>query len=312
MAAGAAHPTLAAKPLEAVRAVDRNGAVGWRSGLRVAGRLADMVRLEEVLFSLPLAYAGALLGARGWPGLPTLLWITAAVAGGKIGGMALNRLFDRDIDAANPATAGRALPAGLLSPAVAWAVGCAGLLLLAVAALELNALCALLLPVVLALIVVYSFTKRWGWGCHFALASVGFFLPFAGWIAVTGRLGAGPLLFGAAAGLWYVGFDSLYALRDVEVDRRLGLHSLPADLGVPATLSIAGAAHAGFLLLLGCLGLAQRLPWPYWVAVAVAAGALALQHAAVRRALAPVGFARFNSYVSFALLVGTVASALVR
>jgi 4-hydroxybenzoate polyprenyltransferase len=284
------------------------GAGAWA----FAWRVADMVRLEEVLFSLPLAYAGALLAARGWPGWSTWLWITAAVAGGKIGGMALNRLFDRDIDAANPATAGRALPAGLLAPWVAWVVGAGGLVLLAVAAFALNRLCAALLPVVIALIVVYSFTKRWGWGCHFALASVGFFLPFAGWIAVTGRVTGGSLLFGAAAGLWYVGFDSLYALRDVEVDRRLGLHSLPADLGVPATLGIARVAHLGFLLLLVWLGLAERLPWPYWPAVALAAVALALQHAAVRRALAPVGFARFNSYVSFALLAGTVASALVR
>ena len=277
-----------------------------------AQHLASMVRLEEVLFSLPLAYAGALLAARGWPGWATWLWITAAVAGGKIGGMALNRLFDRDIDAANPATAGRHLPAGLVSPRAAWVVGFAGLALLAVAALALNRLCALLLPVVLALIVVYSFTKRWGWGCHFALASVGFFLPFAGWIAVTGHIGPGPLLFGGAAGLWYVGFDSLYALRDVDIDRRLGLHSLPADLGVGATLTIAVLAHVGFVGLLVVLGLAERLPWPYWTAVVVAAGALLLQHAAVRRALVPVGFARFNTYVSCALLAGTVVCAFVR
>jgi 4-hydroxybenzoate polyprenyltransferase len=273
--------------------------------------LARLVRLEEVLFSLPLAYAGALLGAHGWPGLAKWCWVTLAVAGGKVGGMALNRLIDRDIDAANPATADRPLPAGLVSPGAALAVGVGGLALLAVAAFALNPLCAELLPLVVALIAVYSFTKRWGWGCHFALAAVGFFLPFAGWIAVTGRFGAGPLLFGAAAGFWYVGFDSLYALRDVEVDRRQGLHSLPADLGVPATLGIAGAAHAGFLILLACLGLAVRLPWPYWAAVGAAGAALAAQHAAARRALRPVAFARFNTCVACALLAGTVASAMV-
>lgn len=288
-----------------------DGLPRWRRAARLVAMLADMVRLEEVLFSLPLAYAGALLAARGWPGAATWGWITAAVAGGKVGGMALNRLIDRDVDAANPATAGRHLPAGLVSPAVALAVGVAGLGLLAVSAFALNPLCAVLLPVVLGLIVVYSFTKRWGWGCHFALASVGFFLPFSGWIAVTGRLGLGPALFGAAAGCWYIGFDSLYALRDADVDRRQGLHSLPADLGVRATLAIAGAAHMGFLLLLAALGAGQRLPWPYWAALGVVAVTLSAQHRAVRWVRAPVGFARFNTCVSVALLAGTAASAWV-
>ena len=273
--------------------------------------LADMVRLEEVLFSLPLAFAGAFLGARGWPPLATVPWIAAAVLGGKVGGMAFNRLIDRDIDARHPETAGRHLPSGRVSPAAALAVGCGGLALLAVSAFALNPLCALLLPVVVGLVVVYSFTKRWGWGCHFALAALGFFLPFSGWIAVTGRLTLGPLLFGVASGIWYVGFDSLYALRDVAFDRGHGLHSLPADLGVPATLWIARAAHALFLVTLIVFARLQGLPWPFWVAVAVASGSLVLQHRAVTRALAPVGFARFNTVVSFALLSGTVLSVAV-
>jgi 4-hydroxybenzoate polyprenyltransferase len=280
--------------------------------IQLLRELAEMVRVQEVLFSLPLAYAGALLGAHGWPGWRDWAWITLAVAGGKIGGMALNRIFDRDLDAANPLTRDRALPAGRVSLGAAWAVAIGGLAALVASAVALGPLCVLLLPVVLALVVVYSFTKRWGWFCHFALAAVGFFLPFAGWIAVTGRLGRGPLLFGAAAAAWYVGFDSLYALRDVEVDRRLGLHSLPADLGVSATRRIALVAHGTFVALLVALGLAERLAWPYWVSVAVAAAALAGQHQAVRQALAPPGLLRFNTYVSCALLAGTVACTLVR
>ena len=286
-------------------------AVSRRGPLAQVAILADMVRLEEVLFSLPLAYAGAILGARGWPPLWTWPWITMAVAGGKIGGMALNRLIDREIDAAVPETASRHLPTGRVSPRAALAVGIGGLLLLSVSAFALNPLCALLLPIVLALVVVYSFTKRWGWGCHFALASVGFFLPFSGWIAVTGRMSWGPLLFGMAAGLWYVGFDSLYALRDVASDRKFGVHSLPADLGVPTTLRIARVAHVLFLVLLCGLGRLSGLPWPYWTAIGVAAASLLLQHLAVSRAQRPVGFARFNTYVSFSLLAGIAACAVV-
>ena len=289
----------------------RGGRGMVRGILTQAVLLADLVRLEEVLFSLPLAYAGSILGARGWPPLWTWPWITAAVAGGKIGGMALNRLIDREIDAAHPETAGRHLPAGRVSPRAALAVGIAGLLLLSVSAFALNPLCAMLLPVVLGLVVIYSFTKRWGWGCHFALASVGFFLPFSGWIAVTGHLSWGPVLFGAAAGLWYVGFDSLYALRDVASDRRLHVHSLPADLGIPLTLWVARIAHALFLVLLCVLGRVDALPWPYWAAILAAATSLVLQQVAVARALRPVGFARFNAYVSFALLAGTAMSAVV-
>ena len=273
--------------------------------------LADMVRLEEVLFSLPLAFAGAFLGARGWPPLATVPWIAAAVLGGKVGGMAFNRLIDRDIDARHPETAGRHLPSGRVSPAAALAVGCGGLALLAVSAFALNPLCALLLPVVVGLVVVYSFTKRWGWGCHFALAAIGFFLPFAGWIAVTGRVEPGALLFGAATGFWYVGFDSLYALRDVVWDRRLGVHSLPADLGIPATLWIARAAHSLFLGTLVLLAAIDHLPWPFWWASGIVAALLVWQHVVVSRALRPLGFARFNAVIAFVLLGGAVAITLL-
>ncbi len=272
--------------------------------------LADMVRLEEVLFSLPLAFAGAFLGARGWPPVATVPWITAAVVGGKVGGMAFNRLIDRDIDAQHPETANRHLPAGRISPATALIIGCMGLALLAVSAVVLNPLCALLLPVVIGLVVVYSFTKRWGWGCHFALAAIGFFLPFSGWIAVTGRLEPGALVFGAATGLWYVGFDSLYALRDVAWDRRLGVHSLPADLGVDATLRIARTAHALFLAALAWLAASEHLPWPFWTAGALVGGILLWQHVTVTRALRPVAFARFNAVIAFTLLVGAMAGVI--
>lgn len=277
---------------------------------RGAGLLAGLVRLEEVLFSMPLAFAGAFLGARGWPPLRTVPWIALAVAGGKVGGMAFNRLIDRDLDALHPETAGRHLPAGLVSPRAALAVGVGGLLVLAVSALVLGPLCVLLLPVLMALLVVYSFTKRWGWGCHFALASIGFCLPFAGWIAVTGHASFGAALFGAASACWYVGFDSMYALRDLAWDRRLGVHSLPADLGVPATLAIARAAHLLFVVGLIWLGRVEVLGWPYSAAVSVAAALLAWQHALTSRLLRPVGFARFNVAVSLAVLLGLAAAVL--
>jgi 4-hydroxybenzoate polyprenyltransferase len=284
---------------------------GLRGLVATAALLADLVRVQEVLFSMPLAFAGAILGARGWPPAYTVPWIALAVAGGKVGGMALNRLVDRDLDARHPETAGRHLPAGLVTPRQALAVGVFGLALLAVSAFALGPLPVAFLPAVVGLVVVYSYTKRWGWGCHFALAAVGFFLPFAGWIAVTGRLSWAAVLFGAAAACWYVGFDSMYALRDVAWDRILGVHSLPADLGVPATLRIARLAHVLFLAGLGALGRWRHLPWPWWAATAAVAATLAWQHVLTARSLRPVAFARFNTAVACLLLAGSALGAAV-
>lgn len=280
-----------------------------RGLMATVATLAELVKLQEVLFSMPLAFAGAVLGARGWPPAYTLPWIAAAVAGGKVGGMAFNRLIDRDIDARHPETAGRHIPAGLVTPRQAVMVGVFGLLILAVSAFALNPLCALLLPVVIGLVVVYSFTKRWGWGCHFALAAIGFFLPFAGWIAVTGAVAPAALLFGAGTACWYVGFDGMYALRDLAWDRQLGVHSLPADLGVAATLRIARVAHVLFVAALVGVGWILRLPWPFALAVAVTTGALVWQHVATARAMRPVGFTRFNTVIAVALLFGALLCA---
>jgi 4-hydroxybenzoate polyprenyltransferase len=281
--------------------------------VRRFGLLAGLVKWEHTIFALPLAYTGAILGSRGWPAPSRWLWITAAMVGARTAAMAFNRVIDREIDARNPRTRDRHLPAGQVGVAEAVGLAAGGMALLALSAWELGPVCTLFLPLVLPLLVLYSYTKRWTYLCHFALAAVQFFGPFGAWLAVTGRVQWGAVLLGGAVGLWIGGFDILYACQDVEFDRRFGVHSLPADLGVPRALWVARATHAVVVALLLTLGWTEGLPWPYWLGVAAATACLVAEHAMVSpRDLSrvPVAFFQLNSYVSLVLFAGAALSAL--
>lgn len=242
----------------------------------------ELVRFEHTLFALPFAYGGMLLAARGWPGWEVFAWVTVAMVGARTGAMALNRLIDRAIDAANPRTAGRHLPRGLVKPAEVLALAVVGLLLLALAAFNLNPLTAQLLPVAVFFLVGYSYTKRFTWLCHFWLGLTIGAAAAGGWIAVTGAFE--PALFALWAGtaFWLAGFDILYATQDYQFDRENGIHSVPARFGLPTALRIAQACHAltfGFFLLTGLLCSAG---WPYFVGVLAVGGVLWYEHQLVR------------------------------
>lgn len=242
----------------------------------------ELVRFEHTLFALPFAYGGMLLAARGWPGWEVFAWVTVAMVGARTGAMALNRLIDRAIDAANPRTAGRHLPRGLVKPAEVLALAVVGLLLLALAAFNLNPLTAQLLPVAVFFLVGYSYTKRFTWLCHFWLGLTIGAATAGGWIAVTGAFE--PALFALWAGtaLWLAGFDILYATQDYQFDRENGIHSVPARFGLPAALRIAQACHAltfGFFLLTGLLCDAG---WPYFAGVLAVGGVLWYEHQLVK------------------------------
>ncbi|WP_157202773.1 menaquinone biosynthesis prenyltransferase MqnP [Calidithermus chliarophilus] len=209
----------------------------------------ELVRFEHTLFALPFAYGGMLLAGRGWPGPETFFWITLAMVGARTAAMALNRLIDRAIDARNPRTARRHLPRGLVSPAEVLALSLISLLLLGVAALNLNALTASLLPVAVFFLVGYSYTKRFTWLCHYWLGLTIGAAAAGGWIAVTGAFEPATFALWAAVGLWIAGFDILYATQDFQFDREHGIHSVPARFGLATALRIARATH--FLAWLG-------------------------------------------------------------
>ncbi len=210
----------------------------------------EMIKWEHSIFALPFALCGAMLAAGGVPSAHQLLWIVVAMVAARSAAMAFNRWADAAIDAANPRTRTRALPAGQLSPAfvATFVVVSSGVFVLA--ASQLNRLSLLLSPVALAVLLLYSYTKRVTRWSHLVLGFALGIAPAAAWIAVRGSLDPRILLLTAAVTFWVGGFDVLYACQDFEFDRQAGLHSIPRSVGIPAALWIARAFH---LIMVGLL-----------------------------------------------------------
>ena len=225
--------------------------------------LLEMIKIEHTVFALPFALMGALLGARGLPTASQAFYILFAMVGARSAAMAFNRLVDAPFDAANPRTADRALPQGLVSRQATIVFIAASSILFLWAAGRLNPLCRILAPLALLVVFFYSYTKRFTWASHVFLGAALGLAPMGGWIAVRGEVGLLPLILGASVLLWVAGFDVLYALQDVEFDRQTGLFSLPASLGQAKSLKIARLFHfgaaAGFILT----GWLAGLGWLY-------------------------------------------------
>ncbi|MBI2492690.1 MAG: UbiA family prenyltransferase [Candidatus Rokubacteria bacterium] len=272
-------------------------------------RVLDAIKFEHTVFALPFASIAMVLAAGGWPGWWTVGWVTAAMAGARTCAMATNRVVDRVIDARNPRTAGRHLPAGTLSVGELRLLAAAGAALLFVAAGMLNALCLALAPLALVFLVGYSYTKRFTWLSHWILGFTDGIAAAGGWIAVRGTFDAPALVLWFALTVWIAGFDLIYACQDVDVDRAQGLHSVPARFGVAAALATARVSHAltaAALALLG--GLAALGPW-YWAGWVAAVGLLVYEHSLVSpRDLSrlDVAFFNVNGYIALIVLAAVV------
>jgi 4-hydroxybenzoate polyprenyltransferase len=267
----------------------------------------EMIKIEHTLFALPFALLGAVLAARGLPHVWQLLWITVAMVGARSAAMAFNRIADRRYDAANPRTSGRAIPAGLLSLKFAWAFTLAAAALFFVAAAMLNRLTLLLAPVALASVLLYSYTKRFTSLSHLVLGWCLCIAPTGAWIAVRGAIDSPvPLLLSLVVLLWTAGFDVLYACQDYDFDRRAGLRSIPARVGIPAALWISRLLHAGAFAALVALYLTAT-PGALALAGVVATGALLVyQHSLVRAddlSRLNAAFFTTNAFVSVILFV---------
>jgi 4-hydroxybenzoate polyprenyltransferase len=210
----------------------------------------EMIKWEHSVFALPFALCGAMLAAGGFPSLHQLVWIVVAMVAARSAAMAFNRLADASIDAANPRTRTRALPAGTLSPAFVTTFVVISSAVFIVAASQLNRLALWLSPAALAVLLLYSYTKRVTRWSHLVLGFALGIAPAAAWIAVRGSLDPRILLLTAAVTFWVGGFDVLYACQDFDFDRQAGLHSIPRYLGIAASLRIARAFH---LLMVGLL-----------------------------------------------------------
>jgi 4-hydroxybenzoate polyprenyltransferase len=267
----------------------------------------EMIKIEHTLFALPFAFLGAVLAANGLPALRQILWIIVAMVGARSAAMAFNRIADRSFDARNPRTATRALPANLLSVGFVWAFTIISAAIFLLAAAMLNRLTLLLAPVALASVLLYSLTKRWTQFSHIVLGWCLAIAPTGAWIAVRGELGSAiPLLLSTVVLLWTAGFDILYACQDYDFDRREGLRSIPARVGIARALWIARSLHAGAFLALVWLYVITGLG-PLAFAGVIATGALLVyQHRLVRAddlGRLNAAFFTTNAFVSVILLV---------
>ena len=282
------------------------------SPLRRTGSKAHLffeaVRFEHTLFALPFAYIGMVLAADGMPTLSQFIWITVAMVGARTLAMSSNRLIHRKEDAANPRTAIRHLPRGLLKP---WEMGTLTLVSAGVfifAASQLNTLSLILAPVAAVYVVLYSFAKYYTWATHFILGWADAIAPAGAWIAVTGTLGPEPIILGFAVAVWIGGFDIIYACQDVAFDIRYGVHSIPQRFGVEAAFWWYRVMHLLTSLSLLALGIWMDLGYLYYIGWAIASALLAYEQTLVKPhdlSKLKLAFFTVNSYISAALLLFT-------
>ena len=266
----------------------------------------DMIKIEHTLFALPFALLGGALAAGGLPTWWQLLWITAAMVGARSAAMAFNRIADRHFDAANPRTRARAIPAGALSLGFVWGFTLASAALFLVAAAMLNRLALLLAPVALGSVLLYSYTKRFTSLSHLVLGWCLAIAPTGAWVAVRGAIDSPvPLLLSLVVLLWTAGFDVLYACQDYDFDRRAGLRSIPARLGVPRALLVSRLLHAGAFAALVGLYSVTGLGWAALAGVVLTGALLVYQHSLVRAddlSRLNAAFFTTNAFVSVILL----------
>ena len=213
----------------------------------------EMIKWEHSVFALPFALCATMLAAGGVPSAHQLTWIVVAMISARSAAMSFNRLADASFDAANPRTRMRALPAGLLTPNFVWNFVIVSSAIFVAAAWELNRIAFFLSPVALAVLLLYSYTKRWTRWSHVVLGFALGMAPAAAWIAVRGSLDPRILLLTGAVTFWVGGFDVLYACQDFEFDRNTGLHSIPRYCGIGKALWIARGFHILMLCLLSAL-----------------------------------------------------------
>jgi 4-hydroxybenzoate polyprenyltransferase len=245
-------------------------------------RFASLVKIEHTVFALPFAYVGAFLAVDAVPSAHDLVWITIAMVGARSLAMALNRLIDAEIDARNPRTATRDLPAGRLTRAQVLLFCLASLAVFLVAVWQLDPICRWLWPIPVAGFVVYPYLKRVTWLAHLWLGAVDGLAPMGAWIAIRGDLPWQAWALGGAVACWVAGFDLFYSLFDVEIDRAQGLHSWATRWGERGVFRGARVLHLLTVWLLAAAGAGLDVGLLYWVGIAVVAGLLSYEHSLVR------------------------------
>jgi 4-hydroxybenzoate polyprenyltransferase len=251
----------------------------------------EMIKFEHSIFALPFALVGAMLALHGWPAWRQVFWLIVAMVGARSAAMTFNRIADRRLDALNPRTRMRALPARRLTLRFAVGFTVLSCAVLALAAWELSPLAFKLSPAAIAVLLLYSYTKRFTLFSHLVLGIADGLAPIAAWIALRNNVSLSVLLLGAAVAFWVGGFDLIYACQDIEFDRRVGVHSVPQRFGIAAALYGSIASHVAMLALLVAVMRLERLGWLAAAGVALMAALLAYEHWIVR----PSDLSRLNA-----------------
>jgi len=274
----------------------------------------EMIRFSHTVFALPFAFMGAVLAAGGIPTGQKIFWILVAMVGARSGAMGMNRYADRHLDTMNPRTKDRALPQGKITPRQALIFVCVSFGVLLVAAWMLNPLCFALAPVAILIVSGYSYTKRFSTLTHLILGLSLALAPIGAWIAVTGRIAFPAVVLGAAVLFWVAGFDILYALMDIEFDRRTGLFSIPARLGEHGGMAVAGLCHIVTVICLALLIPLLGLGKVYLAGLLLAMALLLYEHWLLYRhglAKLNVAFFNVNGILSIGMFLFTLGDLLI-
>ena len=278
------------------------------------GIFLEMIKFSHTIFALPFALTGALLAAGGFPSVRQTVWIILAMVGARTAAMAMNRLIDAGIDARNPRTAARAIPAGLIGRGLTRFFIIAAVALMMLAAHMLNPLCLALSPIALFFLLLYSYCKRFTSLAHVVLGVCLAAAPIGAWIAIRGTIDAPALVLGGVVLFWVAGFDILYALQDLEFDRSAGLHSIPVLLGVKRSLWAARLFHLIMIGMLFTLFNLMHLGAFFLVGIMVALAMLLYEHWLLREGdlkKLDAAFFNMNGYISVAIVLFTAADILI-
>jgi len=275
-------------------------------------KFSNLIMIEQTLFALPFAYIGVLF-ANG-KDLSTWILVTIALVAARTAGMSFNRVIDAEIDARNPRTKERLIPKGEVKKVGVWMIGILSSLSLVVSSYLLNSLCFYLSFAAVFLLFTYSYFKRFSSSSHFYLGFVEAAAPIGGYIAVTGSFSFVPFILGAAILLWIAGLDIVYALQDVEFDRKEGLYSFPSAYGGKKALATSGICYVlSFAAMIGA-GIITGKSMPYWTAIGCVAFIFIYQQKIARSRDIGVALRKFfkaNIYVSPLLLFGTLIDVLL-
>jgi 4-hydroxybenzoate polyprenyltransferase len=274
-----------------------------------------MIKFSHTIFALPFALTGALLAAGGLPSLRQTVWIILAMVGARTAAMAMNRLIDAEIDAKNPRTSVRAIPAGLISKGLTLFFIIAAIALMLLAAQMLTPLCLKLSPIALFFLALYSYCKRFTALAHVVLGICLAAAPIGAWVAIRGSIDAPALILGAVVLFWVAGFDILYALQDLDFDRAAGLHSIPVLLGVSGSLWAARLFHLVMIVLLFALFTLMHLGTFFLIGILAALTMLLYEHWLLKDGnleKLDAAFFNMNGYISVAIVLFTAADVLMR